>query len=299
MSETKLGKRPLRKGCPAPAELVARRQAAEASMARRPLADDVEITEMNAKDVRLLECSPPAEARTGAVVVYHHGGGYRLGSADMYRSFGSHLASVCGASVVLVDYRLAPEDPFPAALTDAAAAYLWVLRSTPAKHVVLAGDSAGGGLAAAVLLDAAKRGLPMPAGAVLLSPWVDLRNTAHSFATRAETDDLFSRAAAQEASEWYLSGHPATDPLVSPLLGDWMGMPPTLIHVSDAEVLYDDAARLAATALTAGVDVRYKPFSGVPHIWHIGYPGLPAAVAALDQVAAFVGEVTDTPGISN
>jgi acetyl esterase/lipase len=279
------------RGRPAPQEFVARRRAAEEMMAGLPRADDVEISETRAGGVRALACTP-VRGRTDTTILYHHGGGYRLGSADMYQSFASHLASLCGATVLVLDYRLAPEHPFPAALTDAAAAYQWAVAGTGPQRLVLAGDSAGGGLVAGLLLDIKDRELPPPAATVLMSPWVDLRNSADSFTSRADTDNLFSHAAAEEAAQWYLAGHPATDPLASPLLGDWTGLPPTLIHVSEAEVLYDDGTRLADTARAAGVDVRYEAFPDVPHIWHTGYPRLPAAVKPVQQIAAFIDEMT-------
>jgi acetyl esterase/lipase len=279
------------RGGPASPELLELRRSAEKLMGALPLAVGVEVTEIDADRVRVLECARVG-ASDQAVLLYFHGGGYRLGSADVFRGYGTHLASACRARVLLVDYSLAPEHPFPAALTEATRVYRWLIDSgLPAGRLVVGGDSAGGGLAAALLLEIAARGLPRPAGGVLLSPWADLRNTADSFRSRASTDAMFSLASATEAARLYLAGHPATDPLVSPVLGDWTGAPPILVHVSDAEVLRDDAENLRRAAHAAGVDVRCHVFAGMPHVWHLGIPHQAAAVEAVREIAAFIARV--------
>ncbi|MCU1617412.1 MAG: Alpha/beta hydrolase fold-3 domain protein [Frankiales bacterium] len=278
---------------PAPPDLVERRRAGAAALAALPLADGVTVADVDADGVQVLACLPPeVELETGPVLLYFHGGGYRLGSARLFQSYASHVATACGARLLSVDYPLAPENPYPAALRDATTVYRWLLGTGVAPdRIVLGGDSAGGGLAAALLLSIAAEGLGRPAGAVLLSPWVDLRVTAGSFQQNARTDELFSAEAAREAAGMYLAGHPATDPLASPLLGDWAGQPPMLIHASADEVLRDDAQNLADTARAAGVDVRLELYPAQAHVWHLRIPFLDAAVSAVDDVARFVRAV--------
>lgn len=268
-------------------DLQQRRAQIDAALGALPLAPGTTAHVARAEPPSVVACAAPA--RGHAVILYFHGGGYRMGSAWASRSFASHLAAVCGAEVLVVDYRLAPEHPFPAAVDDAVTAYRWLLeRPTRPEHVVVVGDSAGGGLGAALLLRARDEGLPLPAGAALLSPWLDLTNSGESFDSRGATDALFSRAAAEEAAGMYLAGADAAEPYASPLFGEWRGLPPLLLQASDDEVLLDDACRLAERATAAGVEVALHRYAGVPHVWHLQYPALPEAVAALDQLAAFL-----------
>jgi acetyl esterase/lipase len=227
------------------------------------------------------------------LVVYFHGGGYRIASALAYRAYCSHLASRAAVRVLNVHYRLAPEAPFPAAVEDALSAYQWVLtKGTPASRVVLAGDSAGGGLTVAVLVALRDRRVALPAGGVCLSPWVDLTNSASTYKTRAEVDTMFSLASASEAAGLYLRGQDPRHPLASPVFADLSGLPPLLILVGDAEVLLDDAHKLAETASAAGVAAELFVYPEMPHVWMLNYPAYPEAALAFDQVAAFVARVT-------
>jgi monoterpene epsilon-lactone hydrolase len=277
---------------PPPATLPETRARIDAAMSQIPLADGASAAEVDAGGVHAILCTR-AEGDTDPTFIYFHGGGYRLGSALAYRAYGTHLATVCKAKVLLVDYRLAPEDPFPAAVDDALAVYEWVLgQGVPAAQIVLGGDSAGGGLTAALLIAAQDRTLPLPAGAVLLSPWVDLTNTAHSYQRNGETDKMFSLTSATDASALYVGEHDRKDPLVSPLFGSWSGMPPLLIQVGSIETLLDDAAELASVAAAAGVDVEHHVFAEMPHVWQINYPAFPEAVDAVTQIGAFVSRVT-------
>jgi monoterpene epsilon-lactone hydrolase len=279
---------------PPPANLDELRARIDANMGGLPLAEGTSAAEVDAGGVRSILCT-----RDGGdgdpVFVYFHGGGYRLASALAYRAYGSNLAKACEARVLLVDYRLAPENPFPAAVDDAVAAYQWVLQQgTPPGRVVIGGDSAGGGLTAALLLALRDRGVALPAGAVCLSPWVDMTLTAGSYESRAAADKLFSLASAEEASKLYLNGHDPKDPLVSPVFGSWTGMPPLLIQVGDAEVLLDDAAQLASVAAAAGVDVEHHVYAEMPHVWQMSYPAFPEAVDAVRQIGDFVRRVTSS-----
>jgi acetyl esterase/lipase len=277
---------------PAPAGLQEVRARIDATMGTLPLATGTVSEDVDGQGVGGILCARSAGA-DDPMVVYLHGGGYRMGSALAWRSYGSHLADACRARVLLVDYRLAPEHPFPAAVDDAMAAYRWVLGAgTPPARVVVAGDSAGGGLAAALLLSAKADSVPVPAGGVCLSPWADLTNSADSYRTRSATDQLFSLTSAVEAARLYLGAGDPRDPQASPVFGDWSGLPPLLIQVGDTEVLLDDAANLAAAARRGGVDVTHHVYPDMPHVWQLQYPAFPESVEAVDEIGRFIERVT-------
>ena len=259
----------------------------------RPLADGATTQPVAAGAVAAIWAEPAelAGSADAPVICYFHGGGYRVGSAKAWAPFGTHLAAACQARVLLVDYALAPEQPFPAAVNDALAAYRWLLETTDPSQIVLAGDSAGGGLAPALLMALREAGLALPAGCVCLSPWSDLTNAAASFQTNQGSDFMFSKEAADAAAESYLAGHAADHPHASPVFGDWQGMPPLLIQAGSPEVLLDDARNLAAAAQQAGVAVELKVFDDMPHVWQLNYPAFPEAVEAVDDIARFVQQV--------
>jgi acetyl esterase/lipase len=188
---------------------------------------------------------------------------------------------------------LAPENPFPAAVDDALTVYRWALaRGNDPARIVVGGDSAGGGLTAALLLAARDAGLPQPAGGVLLSAWGDLRNVAESFTTNAGTDRLFSKETADVGAGLYLGERDRTNPLASPVLADFAGLAPLLIHVSAAEVLRDDSAAIAAAARAAGVSVEHEEYADMPHVWQLSYPAFPEAVDSVDKIGDFITSVT-------
>ena len=277
---------------PPPANLQALRDRIDAAMSQLPLAEGTSAEAVDANGVPAILCTRDG-GDDDAWLVYFHGGGYRLASAIAYRAFGTHLARACTARVLLVDYSLAPEHPFPAAVNDACAAYQWVLdQSVPASRIVIGGDSAGGGLTAAMLLACRDDKRPLPAGGVCLSPWVDLVNDAASYAGNTDSDKMFSLTSATEASALYAGDTDRRNPLLSPVYGNWGGMPPLLIHVGSVEVLLDDAAALAHRARAAGVRVTHEVFEGMPHVWQTNYPAFPEAVDSVDKVAAFIAEVT-------
>ena len=271
-------------------------------MSQIPLAAGIAADEGTVGGVPAIECRPEPpggdDSTAGPVVLYVHGGGFRIASALAYRAYSSHLAAVIGARVVTIDYRLAPEHPYPGALEDVVSAYRALLDDGVAPgRLVVAGDSAGGGLVASLVLVARAEGLPLPAGVVCSSPWADLTVRAASYETNADTDRLFSLESATTAAATYLDGHDPGDPLVSPVFGDWTGAPPMLVQVGDVEVLLDDALRLAARASDAGVDVTLHVEPEMPHIWPMSYPAFPEAVAAVEEIAAFVHRVTGSgPG---
>jgi epsilon-lactone hydrolase len=277
---------------PPPPSIQALRERIDASMGNLPLADGTTAREVDASGVPAILCERE-DGSDDPMLVYFHGGGYRIASALAYRAYGSNLARACRARVLLVDYRLAPEHRFPAAVDDALAAYRWALDSgTAPGGIVVGGDSAGGGLTGALLLAARAHSLPLPAGAVCLSPWADLTNTSGSYESRAGADKLFSKTSATEAAALYLDGSDPTDPLASPVFGDWSGMPPLLIQVGDAEVLLDDAALLARVAREAGVDVEHRVYPEMPHVWQLNFPAFPEAVEAVEEIGRFIHRVT-------
>jgi acetyl esterase/lipase len=231
---------------------------------------------------------PPA-ARDGAVIVYFHGGGYAIGSPRSHRHLAAAIGRAARAAVLLPDYRLAPEHPFPAAVDDAVAAYRWLLdRGQAPEHTVFAGDSAGGGLAVAALLALRERGLPLPAAGVCISPWVDLALTGGSYASKAASDPIVTRAGVQEMARAYVGQGDPRAPLVSPLYADLAGLPPLLIHVGSEEVLLDDAVALAERARAAGVETSLEVWPDMIHVWHWFLPMLDQAQAAIDGIGRFV-----------
>jgi len=222
-------------------------------------------------------------------VLYFHGGGYFSCGLDTHRPVVASISRRAQARVLSVDYRLAPEHPCPAAVNDALAWYREVLSDTAPDQIVMAGDSAGGGLVVACLQAALQQGLPMPAGAVLFSPWVDLAASGESVQTQAHADVMFNPENLGDVAQWYLAGRSATDPVASPLYGDMAGLPPLLIFASRSEILLSDATRLHDKAVAAGVVSQLVLQSKMPHVWPIMVM-LPEAKTSLRQVAAFMRE---------
>jgi len=230
----------------------------------------------------------PPSAVAGRVVLYLHGGGYVIGSPRSHRHLAAAIASAAGGSALLLEYRLAPEHPFPAAVDDAVAAYRWLLDQAIAPgHVVVAGDSAGGGLTVATLLALRGAGLPLPAAGVCISPWVDLTCSGASYATKAASDPIVKRAGVAEMGRAYLGTTDPRTPLASPLFADLRGLPPLLIHVGSEEVLLDDSVQLAARARAAGVDTALEVWDRMIHVWHWFLPMLDEAQAAVEGIGRF------------
>jgi acetyl esterase/lipase len=228
-------------------------------------------------------------ASADRVILYLHGGGYVVGSINTHRAMISRIARASNARALAIDYRLAPEHPFPAAVDDTIAAYKWLLAQgyKPGK-IVIAGDSAGGGLTIAALLAIRDAGLPMPAGAVPISPWTDLEGTGESVRTRAARDVMVTQENLAHSAKQYYGTHDPKDPLVSPVYANFRGLPPMLIHVGDAEILLDDATRVAKSAKSAGVDVELEVWDDMPHVWHVFAKILPEGQQAIDKIGKFV-----------
>lgn len=231
----------------------------------------------------------PDGADDGAVVVYLHGGGYCIGGPDTHRPLCAHLALALRCPVVVLDYRLAPEHPHPAAVDDAVAA-VRALRAGGADpaRLAVAGDSAGGGLTAVTSLVLRDAGEPVPAAAVLISPWTDVEGGSASYTSRADIDPFVFPESLAEMREWYLGGHDPADPLVSPLRADLSGMPTTLIHVGDHERLLDDATGIGDRLAAAGVDVTVEVWPEMVHVWHFFAGRVPEADDAIAAIARWL-----------
>jgi phosphinothricin tripeptide acetyl hydrolase len=253
-----------------------------------PTPPDVKVESVTSPE-RPAEWLTPSGARTDAVVLYLHGGGYVIGSPRSHRHLAAAIARAAATRGLLLDYRLAPEHPFPAALEDAVAAYRWLLgQGIASGRVVIAGDSAGGGLTVATLVALRERGLPRPAGGVCISPWVDLTNSAPSYTAKASVDPIVTQEGIGLMTRAYIGGGDPKQPLVSPLYADLRNLPPLLIHVGSDEVLLDDAVGLAARAREAGVDATLEEWPAMIHVWHWFLPMLDEAQRAIDGIGAFV-----------
>jgi acetyl esterase/lipase len=226
------------------------------------------------------------------VILYLHGGAYYLGSINTHRPLVAPLTSAAGMRALLPDYRLAPEYPFPGALEDAARAYRWLLSEGIAPgNIVIAGDSAGGGLALATVVSLRDEGDPLPAGVVALSPWTDLAGTGGSLRSKAGADPMFGSVEMAPTARHYVGEHDPKTPLISPLYADMSGLPPLLIQVGEDEILLDDSTRLAERARAAGVDVTLDIWEGLFHVFQV-FTFLPEARRAVKDIAAFMRERT-------
>lgn len=233
-------------------------------------------------------------ARQDSVLLYLHGGGYVSGSISTHIGMTSRLSGAAKAKVLALDYRLAPEHPFPAAVEDAVAAYRWLRdEGYDTSRLAVAGDSAGGGLTVALLLALRREGLPQPACAIPISPWVDLDGSGAWRQADPACDPICDAAALSDFAADYVKGGDLHNPLASPILGDLTGLPPLLIQVGSLEILLSDATRLADRATAAGVDTTLEIEDGAPHVWHHAVPLLPEAMAAIDRIGTFVQQHTD------
>jgi monoterpene epsilon-lactone hydrolase len=253
-----------------------------------PMAADVSATPVDV-DGMGAEWVTAAGTDARRVVLYLHGGGYVMGSLATHRKLAGDVARAADARVLLLDYRLAPEAPYPAAVEDAARAYRWLLANGVAPGAIaIAGDSAGGGLTMATLLALRDDGVPLPAAAVVISPWADLTLEAASLERCAALDPIVSGADLKRYRDWYLDGADSRDPLASPAHADLTGLPPILVHVGASEVLVDDAVLLAERGRTAGVDITLETWPDMVHVWHVFAGRVPEATAAVDRIGEFL-----------
>jgi acetyl esterase/lipase len=273
---------------PAGSDVDEQRRLLRELLSAQPLPADVTVTATALGGVPTAEITVDGiEPRH--VVLYFHGGVYVMGDASLAADLASQVGRRTQAKVISVDYRLAPEHPYPAAVDDALAAYEALLGggATP-SDVVFAGVSAGGGLAVATVVNARDRGLPLPAAVFVMSPYVDLTLAGATMETRREVDPLLSRESLQARVPDYAAGHDPALGLISPVFADLSGLPPLLVQAGTHEVLLDDALRLAALAAGADVEVTLDITPGVPHVFQAYYPILDEAAAALDRAGQFL-----------
>ena len=252
-----------------------------------PVADDVEVEPTQIASQPAEWVRAPGADPTRAVL-YLHGGGYVMGSLETHRKLAGDVSRAAGVGVLLLDYPLAPEHPFPAAVDGAVDAFEEIARDLGAGRLAIAGDSAGGGLTMATLLALRDRGLALPAAAVCISPWVDLVNADHSASPQLEIDPIINVAGLVRMRDFYAGDTDPSNPLVSPVGADLAGLPPLLIQVGGAEVLLDEAVRLAERAEAAGVDVTLDRWAEMPHVWQVFAGRVPEATEAVDQTGEFI-----------
>ncbi len=279
---------------PENATVAERRQGFDMLAAKLPVAADVACEKVDAAGVPAEWVMAPG-AETGRVLLYLHGGGYVLGSINTHRDLAGRLSRAAAARVLLIDYRLAPEHPYPAAVEDATAAYRWLLRhgATPASTVI-AGDSAGGGLTVAALVALREAGEALPAAGVCISPWIDLEGIGASMTTRASVDPIVQRPSLVWFADLYLAGANPRTPLAAPLYADLHGLPPLFIHVGTAETLLDDATRLAERAKIAGTEVTLEVWEEMIHVWHLFATMLPEGQQAIARIGEYIRQRTAT-----
>ena len=270
---------------PPDTDLNEQRQQLKALISAQPLPADVTVTAGALGGVPTAEITiDGVESRR--VVLYFHGGVYVLGDAFQAAGLASQIGRLTGARVISVDYRLAPEHPYPAAVDDALAAYRGLLdNGTAPSDIAFAGESAGGGLAIATLVNARDHGLPLPAAAYAMSPYADLTLAGATLQAKREVDVLMSEDALRARVTDYTSGQDAALGLISPIFADLSGLPPLIIQAGTHEVLLDDAVRLTRQAATADVQVTLDITPRVPHVFQSFYPILDEAAAALDRAA--------------
>jgi monoterpene epsilon-lactone hydrolase len=232
----------------------------------------------------------PKKVMENRVLLYLHGGGYVIGSPHTHRALAGKIAKGIFSNCLLIDYRKAPENPYPAALDDSFTAYRYLLeQGYEPEHIIIAGDSAGGGLAIALQYELREFQMPLPACTVLLSPYLDLTGTGESRENNSKNDRFLDVFEMRRWAEMYADGHDLADPLISPLFGDVAGLPPMLIQASESEVLYDDSVRFVQRLSESGVQVVFQTWQGLIHWWHM-FGGMPEAKEAIDEVVGFINE---------
>jgi len=275
---------------PRDASPIQMRAAMESMTGMMPLPEDVRYQPVDAGGVAA-EWTVAPGARDDCVIVYLHGGGYVIGSIKTHRQLTADLSRAAGARVLSVDYRLAPEDPHPAAVEDASAAYGFVLaQGVDPRRAAIAGDSAGGGLTAATLLALRDREVALPAAGVCISPWLDLTLSGESIASKAEEDPLVPQEGLQTMADAYVGGADPRSPLISPLFAELAGLPPLLVQVGTAEILLDDSTRFAERARAAGVDVNLEVWDDMIHVWHAFAAVLPEGRQAIERIGEFLNQ---------
>ena len=234
-----------------------------------------------------------ADTDQNKVLLYLHGGGYVFGSPESHRDLAWRLAETSGMRVLMVDYRLAPENPFPAAVDDALTCYRWLLdEGFEASRIAIGGDSAGGGLAAATLVNLKNFGLPQPSCAILLSPWVDLTTSGDSIESNAQADAMLTPKSLDKMAQLYVAGRDLEAPLASPIFADLSGLAPMLIHVGSTEILLSDSERLTDRVNAAGGSAELEVWPRMPHVFQVFASRIPEGVSAVNKLGDFLRNQT-------
>ena len=262
------------------------RSASTAKMTRIP--KDVTVVDVDADDIRAKWISPTNE-NPGKVILHLHGGGYVTGSMDSHLMMCIPMAQTLKTKILLPEYRLAPEHPFPAAVVDAVKVYRWALaQGYQPQDIIISGDSAGGGLALATVLSLRDAGDPLPAAIVSMSPWTDLTFTGQSHLTKAKADCVLLTDVLREWAACYTGTETPKNPLISPIYADFHNFPPILIQVGSDEVLLDDARMLAEKAKSAGVDVTLKVWDEMWHVWPALGDLIPESKKTFEEIGQFI-----------
>ena len=265
-----------------------RRKDMDAGFSQYGIARDVTVEPVTANGVRAEWTSTPQDDRDAALL-YVHGGGYVIGSLDSHRHVVSEAGRAAKIWALALDYRLAPEHPFPAAVEDAVSGYRYLLsRGIRPGRIAIAGDSAGGGLVVAAMLAIREAGLAQPACGWCISPWVDMEGIGESMSSKAEADPMVQKAGLLEMANLYLGGARPRSPLAAPIYADLRGLAPLLIQVGAAETLLDDAIRLAKVAGAADVRVDLQIWPEMVHVWHLFHPELKAGLRAIQEGGSYV-----------
>jgi epsilon-lactone hydrolase len=278
---------------PRPASIAERREGFDAFARVFPTAADIAVEKVDANSIEAEWTNAPGYDEYRAVL-YLHGGGYVIGSLDSHRHVASEIARDLGARTLALHYRLAPEHPFPTAVEDAVAGYMFLLeQGYMPEGIAIAGDSAGGGLVVAALVALRVAGLPQPSCGWCISPWVDMEGVGASMTTKAAEDPIVQKEPLLEMSKWYLNGADPRSELAAPIYADLRGIAPLFIQVGAAETLLDDAIRLAAAAGAADVPVKLEIWPEMPHVWHLFHPRLAAGRRAITAGANFIRAAMD------
>jgi monoterpene epsilon-lactone hydrolase len=279
---------------PLPTNLEALRLAVDSDSERFPLDPDINVERVSVAIGVSAEWTWTEAADPARVVLYLHGGGYVFGSILSHRHLVAEIGRTSGSRTLAIDYRLSPENPFPAAVDDALASYRFLLEEGfEPRHIAFAGDSAGGGLVVSTLVAIKEAGLPQPACGWVISPWVDMEASGETFVSRADADPMVKREIIVNFAQAYLNGADPRSPFASPIYADLRGIAPLLIHVGASEVLLDDSLKLARTAGAADVSVRLEIWPEMIHIWHVFHRILADGRKAVQAGAKFLREAMD------
>jgi acetyl esterase/lipase len=279
---------------PLPTNLAALRLAVDSDSQRFPLDPDINVERVSVAIGVSAEWTWTEAADPARVVLYLHGGGYVFGSILSHRHLVAEIGRTSGSRTLAIDYRLSPENPFPAAVDDALASYRFLLEEGfEPRHIAFAGDSAGGGLVVSTLVAIKEAGLPQPACGWVISPWVDMEASGETFVSRADADPMVKREIIVNFAQAYLNGADPRSPFASPIYADLRGIAPLLIHVGASEVLLDDSLKLARTAGAADVSVRLEIWPEMVHIWHAFHRILGDGRKAVQAGAKFLREAMD------